>query len=244
MTPAGVCLCVIDQLRISSQGYSQDGRRLRPAYGVSMFELIHAGGWVMLPILACSILATAIVLERAWTLRRARLMPEGLVEDICYLDRGGKLTRIAILEIREASALGRILAAGLINRYHPREVMKEAINDAGRHVVADLERFLNTLGTIAAIAPLLGLLGTVLGMIDVFNVIIASGVGNAAVLAGGISKALITTAAGLAVGIPTLMFHRFFDSRVGRLALEMEEEALRLVEILEGERELNNEVEG
>ncbi|QIK37844.1 MotA/TolQ/ExbB proton channel family protein [Caldichromatium japonicum] len=208
-----------------------------------MLELIYAGGWVMAPILACSILATAIVIERAWTLRRSRLMPSGLIEEIWRLDQQGRLTETAILDIRDGSALGRILAAGLINRRHAREVMKEAIDDAGRHVVAELERFLNTLGTIAAIAPLLGLLGTVLGMIDIFGVIMQAGVGNAAVLAGGISKALITTAAGLSVGIPALMFHRFFEGHVNRLALEMEEEALRLIEILQSGRELSTEVD-
>lgn len=203
-----------------------------------MLELIYAGGWLMVPIIACSILATAIVIERAWALRRSRLMPEGLVERIWHLERQGLLDESEIASIRESSALGRILAAGLVNRRHSHAVMKEAIDDAGRHVVAELERFLNTLGTIAAIAPLLGLLGTVLGMIDVFSVIMQAGVGNAAVLAGGISKALITTAAGLSVGIPALLFHRLFDSRVNRLALEMEEQALRLIEVLQGEREL------
>lgn len=208
-----------------------------------MLELIYAGGWLMVPIIACSILATAIVIERAWALRRSRLMPEGLVERIWHLERQGLLDESEIASIREDSALGRILAAGLVNRRHSHTVMKEAIDDAGRHVVAELERFLNTLGTIAAIAPLLGLLGTVLGMIDVFSVIMQAGVGNAAVLAGGISKALITTAAGLSVGIPALMFHRFFEGHVNRLALEMEEEALRLIEILQGEREFSAEVD-
>jgi biopolymer transport protein ExbB len=202
---------------------------------------MYAGGWLMVPILACSVLATAIVIERAWTLRRGRLMPERLVERIWHLHQEQPLNEVAIAQIRDGSPLGRILAAGLVNRHHSHEVMKEAINDAGRHAVAQLERFLNTLGTIAAIAPLLGLLGTVLGMIDVFGVIMEAGVGNAGVLAGGISKALITTAAGLSVAIPALMFHRFFDSKVGRIALDMEEQALRLVEVLKGEREATGE---
>jgi biopolymer transport protein ExbB len=206
-----------------------------------LLELMYAGGWLMVPILACSVLATAIVIERAWTLRRGRLMPERLVERIWHLYQEQPLNEVAIAQIRDGSPLGRILAAGLVNRHHSHEVMKEAINDAGRHAVAQLERFLNTLGTIAAIAPLLGLLGTVLGMIDVFGVIMEAGVGNAGVLAGGISKALITTAAGLSVAIPALMFHRFFDSKVGRIALDMEEQALRLVEVLKGEREATGE---
>ncbi|MGE5154596.1 MAG: MotA/TolQ/ExbB proton channel family protein [Bdellovibrio bacteriovorus] len=206
-----------------------------------MLELMQAGGWLMWPILACSVIATAIVIERALTLRRGRIMPDNLVTRIWQLYRQGQLTEERIEEIREASPLGRMLAAGLINRNHSREVMKEAIGDAGRHVIAQLERYLNTLGTIASVAPLLGLLGTVFGMIDIFGVIMNAGTGNAAVLAGGISKALITTAAGLSVAIPTLMFHRFFDSKVGKLAIDMEEQALRLVEVMKGERERGEE---
>ena len=129
------------------------------------------------------------------------------------------------------------MSAGLINRNHSREVMKEAINDVGRQVVADMERYLNTLGTIASVSPLLGLLGTVFGMIDIFTVIIDAGVGNPGVLAGGISEALLTTAAGLTVAIPSLMFHRYFNGRVNQFALAMEEEALNLVEVIKGERE-------
>jgi biopolymer transport protein ExbB len=206
-----------------------------------VLELIQAGGWLMLPIIACSVVATAIVLERFWTLRRRCIMPDHLVSRIWQWHRQQQLTPERMEEIRSGSPLGRMLTAGLINRYHSREVMKEAINDVGRHVVADMERYLNSLGTIASIAPLLGLLGTVLGMIDVFTVIMDSGVGNPGVLAGGISKALITTAAGLSVAIPTLMFHRYFNSRVSKLAIAMEEQALRLVEVMKGEREETGE---
>jgi biopolymer transport protein ExbB len=202
-----------------------------------LLELISAGGWLMVPIVACSIIATAVVMERAWTLRRSRIMPANLVTRIWEWNSANQLTPERIEEIRAASPLGRLLAAGLINRNHSREIMKEAIEDTGRQVVAELERFLNTLGTIASVAPLLGLLGTVLGMIDVFGVIMDAGVGNAAMLAGGISKALITTAAGLSVAIPALMFHRFFDNKVARLALDMEEQSMRLVEVMKGERE-------
>jgi biopolymer transport protein ExbB len=202
-----------------------------------LLELISAGGWLMVPIVACSIIVTAVVMERAWTLRRSRIMPANLVTLIWEWHSANQLTPERIEEIRAASPLGRLLAAGLINRNHSREIMKEAIEDTGRQVVAELERFLNTLGTIASVAPLLGLLGTVLGMIDVFGVIMDAGVGNAAMLAGGISKALITTAAGLSVAIPALMFHRFFDNKVARLALDMEEQSLRLVEVMKGERE-------
>lgn len=198
---------------------------------------MQAGGWLMWPILACSVIATAIVIERVLTLRRGRIMPDNLVTRIWQLYRQGQLTDERIEEIRDGSPLGRMLAAGLINRDHSREVMKEAIGDAGRHVIAQLERYLNTLGTIASVAPLLGLLGTVFGMIDIFGVIMNAGTGNAAVLAGGISKALLTTAAGLSVAIPTLLFHRVLESKVDRLAIDMEEQALRLVEVMKGERE-------
>jgi biopolymer transport protein ExbB len=134
--------------------------------------------------------------------------------------------------LRDASPLGRILAAGLSARHLDREHMKEQIEDVGRHVVHDMERYLNTLGTIASITPLLGLLGTVIGMIDVFAVITTQGIGDAGVLAGGISKALITTAAGLTVAIPSLMFYRYFRGRVDELVVTMEQEALKMVEAL------------
>jgi biopolymer transport protein ExbB len=202
-----------------------------------LLEIIEAGGWVMLPIIACSVVAMAIVLERSWTLRRRRIMPDNLVSSIWHLYRSGQLTEPRIQEIRDASPLGRMLAAGIANRLHSREIMKDSINDTGRQVVAGLERYLNTLGTIASVSPFLGLLGTVLGIIDVFGVISGGGVGNAVVLSGGIAKALITTAAGLMVAIPALMFHRFFNSKVNKLAIAMEEQALRLVEVMKGERD-------
>jgi biopolymer transport protein ExbB len=202
-----------------------------------LLEIIEAGGWVMLPIVACSIVATAIVLERSWALRRRRIMPDNLVSNIWQLHRTNKLTEPRIQEIRDGSPLGRILAAGVVNRFHSREIMKDVIGDVGRQVVSGLERYLNTLGTIASVSPLLGLLGTVLGMIDIFAVINEAGVGHAGLLAGGIAKALITTAAGLMVAIPTLLFHRFFNSKVNKLAIGMEEQALRLVEVMKGERE-------
>lgn len=202
-----------------------------------MFELLEAGGWLMLPILLCSVVAMAIVIERLWALRRSAIMPDDLVSSIWQLHRRRKLDDDRVAEIREGSALGRMLAAGLVNRFHSREVMKESIQDTGRQVVAELERYLNTLGTIAAVTPLLGLLGTVIGMIEVFGVIMESGVGNPGVLAGGISQALITTAAGLSVAIPALMFHRYFTNRVDKLIIAMEEQALRLIEVMKGERE-------
>ncbi|WP_295539747.1 MotA/TolQ/ExbB proton channel family protein [uncultured Thiohalocapsa sp.] len=206
-----------------------------------MFDLLQAGGWLMWPILLCSVIALAIVIERSWVLRRRAIMPQDLVSRIWQLHRQARLSDERIAEIRDGSALGRMLAAGLVNRFHAREIMKEAIQDSGRQVVADLERYLNTLGTIAAVTPLLGLLGTVLGMIEVFGVIMEAGVGNPGVLAGGISQALITTAAGLSVAIPALMFHRYFDNRVDKLAVAMEEQALRLIEVMQGDREAGDD---
>lgn len=199
-------------------------------------ELMLAGGWLMLPILACSVIAMAIVLERLWTLRRRRVMPAGLVAGIREWHHREQLTEERLVQVRDGSPLGRILTAGLANREYSREVMKEAIHDTGRQVVAELERYINTLGTIASVTPLLGLLGTVIGMIEVFGVIMDVGVGNPGVLAGGISKALITTAAGLSVAIPALMFHRYFNGKVDKLTMGMEEQALELVAVIKGER--------
>jgi biopolymer transport protein ExbB len=202
-----------------------------------VFELVKAGGWLMLPIIACSIAAMAIILERFWVLRRRRVMPAKLTARVWHWHKEGELNQDRIVQVRDSSPLGRILAAGLVNRAHRREIMKEAIGEVGRQVVSDLERYLNTLGTIASITPLLGLLGTVIGMIKVFAEITNAGVGNPGVLAGGISEALITTAAGMSVAIPSLIFYRYFTARVDRLAIGMEEEALKVVEVIQGERE-------
>lgn len=202
-----------------------------------MFELIQAGGWLMLPILACSVVAMAITVERFWMLRVTRVLPRHLVAQVWNWVRNRQIDASRLHALRTGSPLGRILAAGLVNLQHDRIIMKEAIEDAGRHVVLELERYLNTLGTIAAITPLLGLLGTVVGMIDVFNAITTQGVGNPGALADGISKALITTAAGLAVAIPSLMFYRYFRGRVDMLVVRMEQEATKMVEVMHGERE-------
>jgi len=202
-----------------------------------VLELVKAGGWLMLPIIACSVVAFAIIVERLWALRRNRVMPRNLVAQVWQTYKRGQLTGANMKILRESSPLGKMLAAGLVNRNHSREVMKEAIEEVGRQVVHSLERYLNTLGTIASITPLLGLLGTVIGMIKVFTAIMTHGVGDPAVLAGGISEALITTAAGLSVAIPSLMFHRYFNGMVDRLVVGMEEEALKMVEVMQGERE-------
>lgn len=201
-----------------------------------MLEIVKAGGWLMLPIITCSMVALAIVVERFWTLYRKRVMPVQLVGQIWQLSQKGQLTNKRILEFRDASPLGRILASGLLNRRYAREIMKEAIEETGRHVAHELERFLNSLGTIAAITPLLGLLGTVVGMIQVFTAITSIGVGDPSQLAGGISQALLTTAAGISVAIPSLIFYRYFRGRVNELIVDMEEEAMKMVEIMHGER--------
>jgi biopolymer transport protein ExbB len=191
----------------------------------------------MVPIILCSIIALAIIGERLWSLQRKRIIPKHLVAQIWQLHTKGQLSAEQISTVRKSSPLGRVLASGLANLHHEREVMKESIEETGRHVVHELERYLNSLGTIAAISPLLGLLGTVIGMIKVFSVITAEGVGNPAVLAGGISEALITTAAGLSVAIPSLMFYRYFRGHIDGLVVFMEQEAIKMVEVIHGERE-------
>lgn len=193
---------------------------------------------MMLPLIACSIVALAIILERFWTLRRPKVIPPDLVPQLWRLSRERKLDDNALHRLKVSSHLGFILASGLANSHHGREVMKECIEDSGRQVVHRLERFLNTLGTIASVSPLLGLLGTVVGMIQAFSAIVTNGVGDPSVLAGGISVALITTAAGLMVAIPSLIFHRYFERLVDEYVIDMEAEALKLVDILHGDREL------
>ncbi len=208
-----------------------------------MFELVTAGGWLMAPIIACSIIAFAIIAERLWSLRIKRVIPSELAAQVWEWAKDRKLDVERMQALRASSPLGRILAAGLSNRNASREIMKEAIEDTGRHVVHELERYINTLGTIAAISPLLGLLGTVIGMIKVFSAITTQGVGNPAALAGGISEALITTAAGMVVAIPSLMAYRYFRGKVALLVIRMEQQALRMVEVLHGQRAQESVVE-
>jgi biopolymer transport protein ExbB len=202
-----------------------------------VLELIKAGGLLMWPIILCSIIAMAIIGERFWSLREIKIVPKNLVAKVWQWQKVGHLDRKRIQDLRDSSPLGMVLAAGLVNRNHSREIMKESIEETGRHVAHDLERFLNTLGTIASISPLLGLLGTVIGMIKVFTVITSLGVGDPSILSEGISEALITTAAGLSVAIPSLMFHRFFRGKIDGLIITMEQEALKMVEVMHGIRE-------
>jgi biopolymer transport protein ExbB len=183
----------------------------------------------------------AIVIERVWTLQRRRVAPPGLVLEVWQWAREGKLDAKRIQALREGSPLGRLLATGILNRDHERSIMQESIEDVGRVVIHQLERYLNSLGTIASISPLLGLLGTVFGMIRVFNVMTLKGVGDPSALAGGIGEALITTAAGLLVAIPAVVFYRYLRGRVDELVLIMEHEAMKLVEVLQGQRERDGE---
>jgi biopolymer transport protein ExbB len=198
-----------------------------------VLELIKAGGWVMLPIIALAVLALAIILERFWSLRRAEVLPPGLGEEVREWARGRSLDPKHIDVLRGNSPLGELLAAGLDVRHRPREIIKERIEDVGRHIAHRMERFLNTLGTIAAVTPLLGLLGTVFGMIEMFLDILTAGVGDANRLAGGIGQALISTAAGLCVAIPAVMFHRYLRGRVTGYVVDMEKQATALLEALE-----------
>ena len=197
-----------------------------------MVEIVKSGGWLMLPIILCAIIAMGVILERYWTLQQTRVLPEDLTSKVWGWVKKDQLDQKQIQTLHQGSALGQILAAGLVNRDGERVVLKDAIEDTGRHVVHELERYLEMLGTVAAISPLLGLLGTVIGMVKVFAAITTHGVGNPTVLAGGIAEALITTAAGLTVAIPALIGYRYFRTRVDTLVIEMEKEAIKLVEAL------------
>ena len=198
-----------------------------------MLEIIIAGGWLMAPILLCSTLAVAIIIERFWALRRSKVVPAGVGAMVEEWAARHELDLEHLNRLRMESALGKVLAAALANRHRSRDVIKEVVEDTGRHVVHELERFLNTLGTIAGISPLLGLLGTVIGMIQVFSAILLHGVGNANELAGGISVALITTAAGLTVAIPSYFFYRYFRGVVAEYVVSMEEQAISLISAIE-----------
>jgi len=200
-----------------------------------MFEIVKAGGIVMVPIILSSIIAAAIFLERLWTLQQRRVLPAELTDKVWKWVEQGQIQDKHIAALQQNSPLGKILAAGLANRDRDRQIMKESIEDTGRHVVHELERFLNALGTIASISPLMGLLGTVLGMIRTFNTLNAGGVGNPSALAGGIAEALITTAAGLTVAIPALLAYKYLRGRVADLVVAMEKEAIKLVEAIDSE---------
>jgi biopolymer transport protein ExbB len=198
-----------------------------------MWEIVRAGGPLMWPIILCSIGAAAIILERLWTLQDRRVLPPELTKKVWQLVETNQVNDKVIAALEQNSPLGRVLAAGLANRHRPREILMERLQDTGRHVIHELERFLNTLGTIAGVSPLLGLLGTVTGIIKAFNAIQAGGVGDPRALSGGIAEALITTAAGLIVAIPALIGYRYLRGRVDRVVVEMEKDAIQLADALE-----------
>jgi biopolymer transport protein ExbB len=202
-----------------------------------LLEVVQAGGWLMLPIILCSIIAAAICVERLWSLKPSRIAPRHTLATVWGWLKKDEFDAKKLKTLRSGSPLGEILAAVLVNHRRGRGAMKESVEEAAGQVLHDLERYLTALGTIAAIAPLLGLLGTVIGMIDVFTVIRLQGTGDPNELAGGISEALITTAAGISVAIPSLIFHRMFTRRVDDLVLTMEQEANKLVELLHAEGE-------
>jgi biopolymer transport protein ExbB len=206
---------------------------------MGMWEIVRAGGPLMWPIIFCSIGAAAIVLERLWTLQDRRVLPPELTQRVWQMVETNQVTDKVIAALEQNSPLGKLLAAGLANRHRPREIMMERLEDTGRHVVHELERFLNTLGTIAGISPLLGLLGTVTGIIRSFNAIQAGGMGDPRALSGGIAEALIATVAGLCVAIPSLIAYRYLRGRVDGIVIEMEKHAIRIADAVEaaGRRE-------
>jgi len=199
----------------------------------TMWEIVRAGGWMMGPIILASIIAVAITLERLWTLQDRRVLPADLTRRVWDLVENNLVTDKVIAALQQNSPLGKVLAAGLANRHRSREALMERLEDTGRHVVHELERFLNMLGTIAGVSPLLGLLGTVGGIIKAFNAINEGGVGDPRMLSGGIAQALVTTAAGLCVAIPSLIAYRYLRGRVDRIVIEIEKDAIQLADALE-----------
>jgi biopolymer transport protein ExbB len=202
-------------------------------------SIIVAGGWLMLPLILCSIAMIAISIERFWTLNPKKVAPKHQLAEVWSWIKNNEVNAERLRELKQSSELGVILAAGLSNSRNGRETMKDSIQEAANQVIHSLERYIGALGTIAAVAPLLGLLGTVLGMIKVFVAIELQGTGNAGALAGGISEALITTAAGLLVAIPAMIAHRFYIRRIDSLAVTMEQEAIKLVDALHSDRRVD-----
>ena len=203
-----------------------------------MIEYLSMGGWMMVPLSLCSVIATAVVFERFWTLRQEKVAPRSLLNDLLVVSRENLVDEAFLKRVEMSSPLGTVLASCMANSQRPRDEVKEIVEEVGRHVAFNLVSYLNILSTIASVAPLLGLLGTVLGMIEVFAVITVNGIGQAGELAGGISQALVSTAAGLVVAIPSLMFYRYFQSRVEAIVISMEKDTIRLLEFLqEGQRQ-------
>ncbi|HMT92530.1 MotA/TolQ/ExbB proton channel family protein [uncultured Thiothrix sp.] len=197
-----------------------------------MLEVIIAGGVMMIPIILASIVALAIIFERFWALRRSKVIPVADVEMARQLAAAGQVSKNAIDNLGSNSVVGSVLATGLASSNLPRHVMKENVEEAGRHAVHRLERYLPALATIGSISPLMGLLGTVFGMISSFSQISKAGAGDPAAVAGGISEALITTAAGLVVALVAVIFHRFLKAKVDNYVISMEQEAVKLIEVV------------
>jgi biopolymer transport protein ExbB len=208
-----------------------------------VFEIIKAGGWLMLPIIACSIIATAICVERMLALRISKVAPPQLLGEVWGWIKNNQLDANKIRELKQSSPLGLLFAAGLSNARHGREIMKESLEESAAVAVHGMERYLNALGTVAVVAPMLGLIGSVLGIMNVFNEIRFHGTGDPGVLAGGISEALITTASGLLVAVPTTIMHRFFNGRITTLVLMLEQETLKLVDAVHGDRKVELKVD-
>ena len=197
-----------------------------------MIEFIKSGGFLVLPILISSVLALAIIIERFISLNARRIVPENIIRKAHQIAlEKNPAAHPDLASIRESSLVGKVLAAGLQNSGQPRHIMKENLEETGRHAAHEMEKYMTALGTIAAVTPLLGLLGTVIGMIEVFSVITALGVGSPTDLAGGISTALITTAAGISVAVPSLIFHRYFKGKINDYVVHMEQAALKLIEL-------------
>ena len=200
-----------------------------------MFSIILAAGWPIWPLLCASIIAVALIIERMVALRRSKVLPTGLLQRVIAEYRQGAVNEAMLNNLEAQSPLGRVLAAGLRNVGSTREIMRESIEETGSLVAHDLERYLTTLGTIASISPLMGLFGTVVGMIEIFGSQTAAG-SNPLQLAHGISVALYNTGFGLVIAIPGMIFWRHFRALVNSFVLEMQQQAVRLVEVLQGAR--------
>ena len=200
-----------------------------------MFAIIQAAGWPIWLLLIASVIALALIIERIIYLRRGRILPPKLLEEVIQVYRNGKVNADVIDKLEQNSPLGRVLASGLRNVDVPRDIMKESIEEAGRGTAHELERFLTTLGTIASLAPLMGLFGTVVGMIEIFGAQNATGA-NPAQLAHGISVALYNTGFGLMIAMPTLVFYRHFRALVDSFIVEMEQTAVKFVDVVHGAR--------
>lgn len=200
-----------------------------------MWSIIQAAGWPIWPLIFASIVSLAIIAERFYTLRDSAVAPKTLLPEVQSWLRQGSSAKDAASRLSDHSPLGQIFASALHNMDSSREVMKESIEESGRAAAHRLERYLTTLGTIAAVSPLLGLLGTVIGMVELFGAFTATG-HDVAMFARGISVALYNTAMGIIVAVPSMIFYRHFRGKVDSLLIEMEQEAIKLVEVLHGER--------